>query len=259
MNTSGNTVLITGGSSGIGFELAKQLMEKKNTVIVTGRNKDRLDKAKAKIPGIHAIVSDSSKPQEIKNLFAQVTEQFPELNVVINNAGIMKEVNMLQKVAMDDAFVDEIQINLSGPIMMAKVFLPHLRTKSEAAIINVSSGLAFVPLPTSPIYCATKAGLHSFTQSLRVQLQKTTVKVFEFAPPATETELLAGVDPSDMKGITIMKVDQMVKVCLHGMEKDCFEIRPGPSNQLRIMSRVAPGFILKQMSRNVEKMMQKLN
>jgi uncharacterized oxidoreductase len=137
--------------------------------------------------------------------------------------------------------------------------LPHLKTKSGAAIMNVSSGLAFVPLPISPVYCATKAGLHSFTESLRVQLKSTKVKVFDLAPPATQTELLSDFNVEDMKGVTIMKVDDMVKVAVKGMQTDRFEIRPGQANQLKIMSRVAPGFILKQMSRSVDRMLRRQN
>src|ERR1022692_1423965 len=103
---------------------------------------------------------------------------------------------------------------------MVKQFLPHLKTKDHAAIMNVSSGLAFTPLPMSPVYCATKAGLHSFTLSLRVQLKKTGVKVFELAPPATQTELLGDFDPEDMKGISIMKVSDMVAVAVNGLKTD---------------------------------------
>jgi uncharacterized oxidoreductase len=121
--------------------------------------------------------------------------------------------------------------------------------------MNVSSGLAFVPLPISPVYCATKAGLHSFTESLRVQLKNTKVKVFDLAPPATQTELLGGFNSEDMKGVSIMKVEDMVKVAIEGMQTDRFEIRPGQANQLKMMSRVAPGFILKQMSRSVDRML----
>jgi uncharacterized oxidoreductase len=138
---------------------------------------------------------------------------------------------------------------------MVKKFLPHLKTKSEAAIVNVSSGLAFVPLPVSPVYCATKAGLHSFTLSLRVQLKKTKVKVFELAPPATQTELLGDFNAEDMKGVSIMKVEKMVEAAISGMQNDHYEIRPGQSNQLKIMSRVAPQFILNQMSRPVDRML----
>src|ERR1700688_2536314 len=123
----------------------------------------------------------------------------------------------------------------------------------------VSSGLAFVPLPISPVYCATKAGLHSFTESLRVQLKNTKVKVFDLAPPATQTELLGGFNSEDMKGVSIMKVEDMVKVAIEGMQTDRFEIRPGQANQLKMMSRVAPGFILKQMGRSVDRMLRTQN
>lgn len=121
--------------------------------------------------------------------------------------------------------------------------------------MNVSSGLAFVPLPMSPVYCATKAGLHSFTLSLRVQLKKTNIKVFELAPPATQTELLSDWDPQDMKGISVMKVEQMVTAAVKGMQNDQFEIRPGQANQLKMMSRLAPQFILNQLSKPVERML----
>jgi uncharacterized oxidoreductase len=116
--------------------------------------------------------------------------------------------------------------------------------------------MAFVPLPISPVYCATKAGLHSFTESLRVQLKSTKVKVFDLAPPATQTELLSDFNFEDMKGVTIMNVEDMVKVAVKGMQTDRFEIRPGQANQLKMMSRVAPGFILKQMSRSVDRMLR---
>jgi len=135
--------------------------------------------------------------------------------------------------------------------------LPHLKTKSDAAIINVSSLLAFVPLPISPVYCATKAGLHSFTESLRVQLKNTKVKVFELAPPVTQTELLGDFNSEDLKDVSIMKVEDMVKAAVKGMQTDRFEIRPGQANQLKMMSRLAPGFILKQMSRSVDRMLER--
>jgi uncharacterized oxidoreductase len=140
-----------------------------------------------------------------------------------------------------------------------KQFLPHLKTKSEAAIMNVSSSLAFVPLPISPVYCATKAGLHSFSESLRVQLKNTKVKVFDLAPPATQTELLGDFDVEDMKGASVMTVEDMVRVAVKGMQTDRFEIRPGQANQLKMMNRLAPGFILKQMSRSVDRMLKTQN
>jgi uncharacterized oxidoreductase len=121
--------------------------------------------------------------------------------------------------------------------------------------MNVSSGLAFVPFPISPVYCAAKAGLHSYTQSLRVQLQRSAVKVFELAPPLTETPLLGGFDPKDMEGVPAMPVAVLAKAAIDGLAKDDFEIRPGQANALKLMSRVAPGFILKQLSKGVDQML----
>ena len=241
----------TGGASGIGYELTKQLTALGNTILITGRDQAKMDGAKAAYPKIHTFRSDVSDPKEIATLYGEVTKQFPELNFLINNAGVMREINVHDKAGSLEDITREIEINLSGPICMVKQFLPHLKTKSEAAIMNVSSGLAFVPLPISPVHSATKAGLHSFTESLRVQLKNTKVKVFELAPPATQTELLADFNFEDMKGVSIMKVEDMVRVAIKGMQTDRFEIRPGQANQLKMMSRLAPGFVLKQMSRSV--------
>jgi uncharacterized oxidoreductase len=255
MKLTSNTILITGGGSGIGYELTKQLTALGNTILITGRDQAKMDRAKAAFPKVHTFRSDVSDPKAIATLYEEVTKQFP----LINNAGIMREINVHDKAGSLEDITREIEINLSGPIRMVKQFLPHLKTKSEAAIMNVSSGLAFVPLPISPVYCATKAGLHSFTESLRVQLKSTKVKVFELAPPATQTALLGDFNPEDIKGVSIMKVEDMVKVAVKGMQTDRFEIRPGQANQLKMMSRVAPGFILKQMSRSVDRMLRTQN
>jgi uncharacterized oxidoreductase len=259
MKLTSNTILITGGASGIGYELTKQLTALGNTILITGRDQVKLDRAKAAFPKIHTFQSDVSDPKAIAALYEKVTKQFPELNILINNAGIMREINVHDKAGSLEDITREIEINLSGPIRMVKQFLPQLKTRSEAAIVNVSSLLAFVPLPISPVYSATKAGLHSFTESLRVQLKNTKVKVFELAPPVTQTELLGAFNSEDLKGIPIMKVEDMVKVAVNGMQTDRFEIRPGQANQLKMMSRVAPGFILKQMSRSVDRMLRAQN
>ncbi len=257
MNITGNSILITGGAGGIGLELVKQLSSRSNKIIITGRDLAKLETAKALYPNIHIIQSDVSKSSEINLLFDQVTKEFPEVNILINNAGIMRDINMNDGDADLEDITREIDTNLKGPIRMVKKFLTHLKSKPMAAIVNVSSGLAFTPLPNFPVYCATKAGLHSFTLSLRVQLKNTNVKVFELAPPATDTELLGDWKPEDMKGVSIMKVEDMVAAAVRGMESDRYEIRPGQSNQLRLMSRVAPGFILKQMSAQMERLLNK--
>lgn len=253
MKLSGNTILITGGASGIGYELTKQLVALGNNIIITGRDQAKLDRAKAAFPKIHTFQSDVSDLKAIAALYDKVIKQFPELNILINNAGIMREINFHDKDGSLEDITREIEINLNGPIRMVKQFLPHLKSKPTAAIMNVSSGLAFVPLPVSPVYCATKAAIHSFTESLRVQLKNTNVKVFELAPPATQTEMIGDFD---LTGVSIMKVEDMVKVAIKGMQTDRFEIRPGQSNQLKMMSRVAPGFILKQMSKSVDRMLK---
>jgi uncharacterized oxidoreductase len=256
MKLDGNTILLTGGSSGIGFGLAKALVQRGNTVIVTGRDQAKLDRAKAEVPQLITIKSDVSALADIDALHAQVTRDYPTLNVLINNAGVMHTINVHKDLAAEQ-FTREVDINLKGPMWMVQRFLPHLKAQPAAAIMNVSSGLAFVPLPTSPVYCATKAGLHSFTQSLRVQLKNTKVQVFELAPPATQTELLAHWDPEDMKGIPLMKTEDLVAATLKGMSRDEVEIRPGQSNQLRMMNRIAPDFILAQLSKPVDRMLAK--
>jgi uncharacterized oxidoreductase len=257
MNLKGNTILITGGASGIGFHLAKAFAELGNKVIITGRDQAKLTKAEQAIKGLKTIRSDAGDPKDITALQATMARDYPELNVIVNNAGIMKVLNLHKPVDSLENLTREIEINLMGPIRMVAAFLPMLKQRQEAAILNVSSGLAFVPLPSSPIYCATKAALHSYTRSLRVQLKGTKVKVFELAPPATETELLTSTSSSeDLKGVTVMKVADLAAHTIRGMERDVMEIRPGQSNQLRFMNRVAPEFILGQLSKPVERMLR---
>ena len=258
MNLSNNTILITGGGGGIGWELAKQLHARGNRIVITGRDAGKLQKAEKALPGLRAIQSDVAEPKEIESLYARVAKEFPETNVLINNAGIMRRLNLHGAGSDLKELTREIEINLNGTIRMTAKFLPHLKSKPTAAIVNISSALAFVPLPTSPVYCATKAALHSFTQSLRVQLKLTRVKVFELAPPATETEMVTSGNPEDYEGASIMKVDAMVAAALKGFEADRFEIRPGQSNQLKFMSRLAPEFILKQLSRPVDRMLAEM-
>ena len=190
MNLTNRTVLITGGGAGIGLELARQLAERGNKIIITGRDQAKLDKAAGEIPGLVGIRSDVSSVKDIDALFERISKDFPALDVLVNNAGIMKKLNLHDPKPGLEELTREIEINLIGAIRMTQRFLPHLKSRPSAAIVNNTSGLAFVPLPISPVYCATKAALHSFTLSLRVQLAHTGVKVFELAPPATDTELL---------------------------------------------------------------------
>src|SRR5260370_20640990 len=174
MKLTNNTILITGGGGGIGYELTKQLTALGNTILITGRDQTKMDRAKATFPKLRTFRSDVSDPKAIATLYEKVTNQFPELNILINNAGIMREINVHDKAGSLEDITGEIEINLSGPIRMLKQFFPHLKTKSSPAIMNVSSGLPFVPLPISPVYSPTKAGLHSFTDAIRPQLKNIT-------------------------------------------------------------------------------------
>jgi uncharacterized oxidoreductase len=255
MKLSGNTILITGGTSGIGFELASRLVAIGNMVIVTGRSQGHLDAARTKLPGIHAIESDLGDPAATAALYRQTVAEFPALNMVVNNAGIMRKIN-LQTFGPDlQDIAREVEINLNGAIRMAVQFLPHLKRQPHAAIVNVSSGLAFVPLAIAPVYCATKAAIHSFTQSLRLQLKHTNITVFELAPPITATALFKGGMRMDDVGVKPMDVKVLVQHALDGIAKDRLEIRPGLSNMLKFMSRLAPNFMLRQLGRPVDRML----
>ena len=255
MKLTDNTILITGGSNGIGLELATRFLKLGNTIIITGRNLSRLNEVKKKFPTLNIFRSDAGKPADITDLYEKISKQFPKLNVLINNAGIMRKLN-LQDTTMDlENINEEIAINLSGPVRMINQFLPLLKSQPEAAILNVSSGLAFVPFPISPIYSAAKAGVHFYTQTLRIQLKNTNVIVFELAPPLTNTDLQNAFTAEDMKGTQVMETAKMVEVAIKGFKDDTLEIRPGQSNLLKMMSRIAPDFILKQMSRPVDNLL----
>ena len=248
MRLVAKTILITGGSSGIGLELARQLLGRDNTVIVTGRNQQRLDEAERSVPGVHTFRSDVSNPADIRTLHDEVIAQFPALDTLINNAGIMRNLSLNREHDLTDV-TREIDINLSGPVRMVQQFLPHLKTRSAALIVNVSSGLAFIPFPASPVYSATKAAIHSFTQSLRIQLNGTGVTVIELAPPGVETPLFRGEFAEELHGQKGMDVKVLVRRAIAGIEAGKLEIRPGQSNILKVMSRIAPEFMLRQMVR----------
>lgn len=187
MQTTGNTILVTGGSSGIGMGLAERLLAAKNEVIVCARGADRLAEVKRALPGIHTLVGDTGSAAAREALHAEVTARFPAVNVLVNNAGIQRKVSMLADEPWAET-ASEIAINLEGPIHLARLFLPQLRKQARPVIANVTSGLAFVPIAGMPVYCATKAALHSFTLSLRHQLAGK-VEVIEIIPPAVRTNL----------------------------------------------------------------------
>lgn len=190
MKTAGNTILITGGGSGIGRELALRFNELGNTVIVAGRRKEALDETIAGHPDMHAMILDVEDPDAIADFTKRVIAEHPGLNVLINNAGIMRREDLTRTRDLHDA-EQSIRANLLGPIRLTNALTDHLVSQPDSAIVNVSSGLAFVPLSRTPTYNATKAAIHSYTVSLREQLRGW-VEIIELAPPGVRTELTPG-------------------------------------------------------------------
>lgn len=188
MKTSGNTILITGSTSGIGLGLALRFHKAGNKVIVAGRRKALLDQITTDHPGIEAIELDVADAKSIVNASELVATRYPDLNVVINNAGIMLSESVLEPESLRGA-EESVAINLLGTIRMTYAFLPQLIRKTDSVLINVSSSLAFVPFPVAMTYSATKAAVHAFTEALRIQLAETSVRVVELAPPGVRTTL----------------------------------------------------------------------
>ena len=248
MKLSQRTVLITGGTSGIGLALAGQLLARGNTVLITGRDPEKLAAAKQALPGVHGFRSDVSDPGAIAALHARVLAEFPALDTLINNAGIMRNLNLNAARALTDV-TREIEINLNGPIRMLQQFLPHLKSRADALVVNVSSGLAFVPMQAAPVYSATKAAMHSFSQSLRAQLAGTGVTVVELAPPGVETPLFRTEFEAETRGQKAMPVDVLAEQAIAGIEAGTLEIRPGQSNLLKLLGRIAPDFAFKQLTK----------
>ena len=199
MNFTGNTILITGGGSGIGRGLAEAFHALGNQVIIAGRRQSALDETTAANTGMKSMQFDIQDSRSIFLFAAKVVKEFPALNVLINNAGIMRAEKLLaQQPDLADAEAI-VTTNLLGPIRLTAVLLPHLEKQPHAAILNVSSGLAFLPLALTPTYCATKAAIHSYTLSLRYQLRATRIEVLELVPPYVQTDLMNGAeDPRAM-------------------------------------------------------------
>lgn len=193
MKTSGNTIFIPGATSGIGLALAVRLHDAGNTVIVGGRRQRLLDEIAAQHPGIEGVAIDTSDAASIVRVSAEVIERWPATNVVIAMAGIMRPERVLSPDFLATAEAT-IVTNLLGPLRLVAAFTEHLQSKPDAAIVTVSSGLAFVPLPATPTYSATKAAIHSLSISLRQQFAATSVEVLELAPPAVQTELMGQSD-----------------------------------------------------------------
>ena len=240
MKTTGNTILITGGATGIGFSLAETFVKAGNEVVICGRREDKLKEAKRKLPQLHITVCDLSKESKRKFLYEWVCSNFSDINILVNNAGIQRMIDFKRGVNELYFGEDEIEVNLKACIHLSALFTPLFLQKEEAAIVNISSGLGFVPIAIMPVYCATKAAVHSFTMSLRHQLRDTSVKVFEVIPPIVDTELDKGARGhrgQEDRGIPPVEV---AKATMKALESNQYEIPVGMAENLRTGSRTNP-------------------
>lgn len=241
MKTQNNTILITGGSTGIGFGLARKFSVLGNKVIITGRIEEKLKQATENLKDVSYIKCDQSKQSDLDDLLLKIQNDFPEVNVLINNAGVQYNYSLLEEAPPFDRIENEINTNLQGVIKLSSMFIPLLADKKESAIVNVSSALAFVPKQSAPVYCATKAGVHSFTQVLRYQLEEINIKVFELIPSLVETEMTKG------RGKDKITVDVLVEEFVSSFAKNVYEVNIGKVKMLRTFYRIIPDIISKKM------------
>ena len=230
MNTSNNTVLITGGTSGIGLALAKKFLNKGNRVIVTGRDQEKLVRVQADFPKIITQAADMSRFEDVE----QLAGRFTDTNILINNAGVQYNYDFADPTISMDYVKKELQTNLIGPLLLIRLMLPHFMTKQTAAIINVSSGLGIVPKQSAPVYCGSKAGLRLFTKSLRWQLENSRIKVFEIIPPIVDTDMTRG------RGKGKISSETLVEEFWGGFQNDKYEMTIGRTKLLVFINRFLP-------------------
>jgi uncharacterized oxidoreductase len=237
MDISGNTILITGGAMGIGYAFAESFLKAGNEVIICGRREERLLEAQKKHPEFHIRVCDVADEADRNSLLEWATSNFSKLNILVNNAGVQRDIDFTKGVSEFLSGENEIRINLEATIVLSGLFIPYLTGKKEASIINVSSGLGFIPAARMPVYSASKAGVHAFSMALRQQLIKSGIKVYEVVPPAVESEL----NPEGRAKRGNFKVDLMpgefVTAIIEGFKNEVFEIGYGMTAGLIKASR----------------------
>lgn len=248
MDLQNNTILITGGSSGIGLELTRQLTKKQNTVMICGRTLSKLERAKEKIPSLHYLQCDISKPEECEKLRNWVQADHPDCNILINNAAIVTRKNFYEDDNAIPHAKSEIATNLLAPILLTKLLYPIIKNNNLPSIINITTGLAFVPRTTYPFYCSTKAALHSFTQVLRSQSEDRNIKIKEIMFPAVDTPWHNGNTPP-----IAISAQKAVNEMLKKLEKGEEEIHIGKVKLLYLLSRMAPNFAFKKLNSLAEK------
>ena len=241
MELSKNVILLTGGTSGIGLELVRQFYELDNKIIVTSSNQYNLEKLKNNFPQIEILVCNLCNKASVQNLINKCFTEHPDINIVINNAGIQNIYSWLDEKDGYNKIESEIQINFISPMQIIYGLLPLLTINKNAAIVNVSSGLAFAPKKIAPIYCATKSAIHSATKTLRYQLESTSVKVFEIIPPLVDTAMTKG------RGNGKITTKQLVDEFLYNFKINKFESNIANVKVLKLLLRLYPKLAFKIM------------
>jgi len=235
MKPSDNTVLVTGGGSGIGLALAKAFARhSSNRVIVCGRSVQKLEAVHAENPTITSIPCDIASDQDQQCLIEAITQRYPNINILINNAGIQSNYSFADTQSHTDVIEEEININFPAQVKLTDRLLPFLMQQPSAAIVNVTSALAVVPKRSAPVYCATKAAMNNFTKALRYQLEDTPVKVFEIIPALVETEMTKG------RGQGKITPGALAAEALRGIESNKYEIRIEKAKILFVLHRFLP-------------------
>jgi uncharacterized oxidoreductase len=231
MKLTGNTILITGGTSGIGKGFAQHFLGLGNTVIICGRRNERLEQLKAQYPDLVTIQCDLTEAASRENLVRRAIQECPDLNILINNAGIQLTVDLTNPIDLS-AVEQEIVTNLIAPIHVSSLVVEQLSGRPEPGIVNISSGLAYTPIAFMPVYCATKAAVHSWSLSLRKQLEKTGIRVYEIAPPSVDTEL--GHDRRKDKDQTHggMPVNEFIDEAIKALENNILQIAIGQATSM---------------------------
>lgn len=236
MKTANNTVLVTGGSAGIGLQIAKAFIEKGNEVIITGRDEARLKAAAAQLGRVTTITGDVTKPADVDRLVSRIERDFPGLNILINNAGRAYVHDPANYTGIGEKLRDEMETNVFSVLGLTERLLPVLKRQQESAVINVTSIVALVPSAILSTYSATKAALHSFTQTLRLILGRTPVKVFELYPPLVNTEFSKEIGGAE-RGIAPEIVAERL---MEGLSKDEFDIRVAATEDMYKFSLASP-------------------
>lgn len=234
MQLNNNTILITGGSSGIGLALATRFHNLGNKVIVSGRDINKLNAVKESLPGVQIIRADLSKQTDIDALIVIMEQKYPDVNILINNAGIQYNYDFLSEQNLLNKINYEITTNFTATVILCGLLLPTLQKNSNAAIVNVSSGLALSPKRSAPVYCSTKAAIHNFTKALRYQMEKTPLKVFEIIPSLIDTPMTEG------RGRNKISADQLVSTFINNFKNNTYESYIGKTKLLKLVSRILP-------------------